>query len=257
MVSRTCAGCGAALTKDCISREHILPQWLAKEIHQPDISLKQYRHDEDLLPDELLRSHDLGSFAIKNVCASCNNGWMSRLETRAQSLVLNLMHMRSSLFQLTEDQRSTLSAWSIKTAFMIASVQPSISELPWHLFRRLAEEPQQVPVECAVLGAQLPFLPKGFLYSCPTDILEPGGHIVQVRIGFSIHNLHLVVVIPMTEAKRTVRASGVHIPLWPLNVEIRVMYQHLPTVPLASELINVLTQLVEAGIMHRRDVAPV
>ena len=48
-----------------------------------------------------------------------------------------------------------------------------------------------------------------------------------------------------------------HIPLWPLNVEIRVMYQHLPTVPLASELINVLTQLVEAGIMHRRNVAPV
>ncbi|MGA7236259.1 MAG: hypothetical protein WBY44_11300 [Bryobacteraceae bacterium] len=164
------------------------------------------------------------------------------------------MHMQASLFQLTEEQRSTLCAWSIKTAFMIASVQPSISELPWHLFRRLAEEPQQVPVECFVLGAQLPFLPKGFLYACPTDILEPGGRIVQVRVGFSIHNLHLVVVIPMTEAERTVRAWGV---LWPLNVEIRVMYQNVPTVPLASDLINVLTQFVEAGIIHRRTVAPV
>ncbi|MGA7236260.1 MAG: hypothetical protein WBY44_11305 [Bryobacteraceae bacterium] len=43
------------------------PPVLAKEIRQPDLSLKQYRHDEELVRDELLRSRDLGSFAIKNV----------------------------------------------------------------------------------------------------------------------------------------------------------------------------------------------
>ena len=257
MGSRTCVGCGVTLTKDCISREHILPQWLAEEIRLPEISLKQYRHDEDSPADELLRSHDLGSFAVKNVCTGCNNGWMSRLETRAQSLVSSLMHMQASLFQLAEEQRITLCAWSIKTAFMIASVQPSINDLPWHLFRRLAEDPQRMPVECSVLGAQLAFLPKGFLYACPTDVREPRGPAVQVRVGFSIDHLHFVVVIPMTEGERAVRASGVHIPLWPLDVEILVKYQNLPTVPQPGELINVLTQLVEAGILHRRSADPV
>jgi hypothetical protein len=110
MASRTCVGCGVTLTKDCISREHILPQWLAEEIRLPEINLKQYQHDEDSPADELLRSHDLGSFAVKNVCTGCNNGWMSRLETRAQSLVSSLMHMQASLFQLAEEQRITLCA---------------------------------------------------------------------------------------------------------------------------------------------------
>lgn len=35
-----------------------------------------------------------------------------------------------------------------------------------------------------------------------------------------------------------------------LGAEIRVQYQNLPTVPQATELINLLTQLVEAGIVH-------
>jgi hypothetical protein len=93
MAPDTCAGCGEPFTKVTRSREHILPQWLAREVEQPDLSLRHYLHSEDQPENALLRSHDLRSFVIKNVCTACNNGWMSQLEGRAQTTLLGLMHM--------------------------------------------------------------------------------------------------------------------------------------------------------------------
>jgi len=251
MANSNCVGCDKPFNEVSRSREHILPEWLALEVEQPDLSLKQYRHDEDRVEDELLRSHDLGSFVIKNVCSACNNGWMSRLEGRAKPILLELMNMRASLLQLSADQRTTLSAWAIKTAFMIASAQQSITNLPWHLFRQLGEEPERVPTECFVLAAQVPSLPKGFMYASPSDTLPETGPF-QVRIGFSINQLHFVVVIPQFPADRIVRTSGVHIPIWPLDVEILVHYESFPTLKTANELINFLVGLVTAGIVTRR-----
>src|SRR5579864_1677920 len=246
MANRICVGCNTPLTSDTISREHILPRWLAEEVREPNLSLKHYRHDEDLATDELLRSHDLGSFAVKNVCIRCNNGWMSRLESRAQPILLGLMKMQTSLLQLSVDQRASISAWAIKTAFMIASVQPGITDLPWHLFRGVAQEPERIPTECFVVGAQLQFLPKGFLYACPIDALSASTDLFQARIGFTIHQLHFAVVIPLVEAPRMVRTSGVHIPLWPLNLEILVRYENFPTLTSPNDLINFVTGLVRA-----------
>jgi hypothetical protein len=252
MANNTCVGCGKPFPDVARSREHILPEWLAKEVEQPDLSLKQYLHDEDKTENELLRSHGLGSFVIKNVCSACNNGWMSRLEGRAKPLILDLMNLQTGLLELSAEQRTTLSAWAIKTAFMIASAQQSITDLPWHLFRLLGEKPQRVPTECFVFATQLPSLPKGFLYACPSDASPESGRPVQVRIAFSIHHLHFVVVIPQFPAHRIVRTSGVHIPIWPLDAEIIVRYENFPRLETASELINFLADLVHAGIVTRR-----
>lgn len=252
MTTRVCVGCCEKLTNDVRSREHILPQWLAAEVVIPEMNLKHYRHDEDEKTDELLRSHGLGSFAIKNVCNKCNNGWMSRLEGRAKPLVLDLMNMRASMLQLSETERTTISAWAIKTAFMIASAQKTIGNLPWNLFRQLAEEPERVPAQCLVVGAQLPFLPKGFLYACPGDVLPHHQDPVSIRVGFSVHHLHFVVILPLIEAERLVRTSGVHFPLWPLDLEIIVRYETFPTITVPGELINFMTGLVQAAVVERR-----
>ena len=163
------------------------------------------------------------------------------------------MHMKASLLQLSREDRSTVSAWAIKTAFMIASAQQSAGELPWHLFRRLAEEPETVPTKCFVVAAQLPFLPKGFLYASPGDILPQYQDPVSIRVGFSIHQLHFVVVLPLLEAERVLRTSGVQLPIWPLDLEILVRYENFPTITVPGDLINFLTGLVHAGIVYKRD----
>jgi hypothetical protein len=251
MTQRTCVGCEEPLVKAIASREHILPEWLAAKVEDPALSLKHYRHDQETAEDEILRTHDLGSFAIKNVCVRCNNGWMSRLETKAKPTLLGLMHMRAGLFQLSVEERANVSAWAIKTAFMLSSPQKTIMGLPWHLFRRLKEESAEtIPSECVVLAAQLPFLPRGFLYACPTDELSAQADLVQVRVGFSINHLHFVVVIPIAEGPRAIRTTGIHIPLWPLDLDILVRYAPFPTLTSPNDLINYLTNLVQAGLIR-------
>jgi hypothetical protein len=174
------------------------------------------------------------------------------LRKRAKPLLLELMNMRASLLQLSERERTTISAWAIKTAFMIASAQQSVGNLPWNLFRQLAEESERVPTESFVVAAQLPFLPKGFLYACPGDVLPQYQDPVSIRVGFSVHHLHFVVTLPCLEAHRLVRTSGVHIPIWPLDLEIIVRYENFPTITVPGELINFLTGLVHAGIVQKR-----
>ncbi len=247
-MTKVCVACGKGLTKGTRSHEDILPKWLAKEIHIPNQRLKRYLHDEDADGDELQHSHELASFTIQNVCIACNNGWMSHLECRAREALLGLMNQQISLLQLSSAERTTISAWAIKTAFMIASAQQIKTDLPWHLFRQLAKEPERIPVECFVLAAQLPFLSDGFLYACPMDIMPPNQEPFQMRVGLTIRHLHFVVVIPLIRAERVVKASGVHIPIWPLDLEIRVAYKNFPIFNVPGDLINFLTDLVEAGI---------
>jgi hypothetical protein len=247
MASRECVGCGILLTNDVITREHILPRWLAEELHLPRVSYKHYRHDEDAARDELVRSHDLGSLAIKNVCSSCNNGWMASLEGRAKPTLLGLLNMKTTLLQMTEQERATVAAWAIKTAFMIASAQPDISGLPWYLFRGLARTPEQIPDECPVVAGQQDFL-DGFMHSSRTDLSSSNGQAIQARVGFSIRKLHFVVVIPFTAGQRMVRTSGVHLPIWPLESEILVRYAFFPTFSSPNDLINYLVDQVECGL---------
>jgi hypothetical protein len=131
---------------------------------------------------------------------------------------------------------------------MIASAQKSItSPLPWHLFRGLAAVPGNVPVECPVLATQLHFL-KGFLYACPGDVLSEYQGPVSLRVGFSIQQLHFVVVLPLLEAERVIRTSGVQLPIWPLDLEILVHYENFPTITVPADLINFLTGLVQVAL---------
>ena len=53
------------LTNDNISREHILPEWLAAEVHQPELTLKHYRHSEDTREDEQSQATNHGGSLTK------------------------------------------------------------------------------------------------------------------------------------------------------------------------------------------------
>ena len=245
---RQCVGCGCPMVDVPRTREHILPRWLASEIEMPGVSLKHYRHDENEQTDSLLRDHSLRTYVIKNVCGPCNNGWMSGLEGRAKPILLGLMNLKRTLLQLSDVDRITIATWAIKTAFMIASAQETKMDLPWHYFRQLASSTHEYPRECPVVSAQLP-VSTGFLYACPTDTPTKGGPLSQVRVGFSVRHLHFVVVIPLAEGPRMLRVSGIHLPLWPLEMEILLHYRQFPTITDPKEFINFITGMVEAGLV--------
>jgi hypothetical protein len=162
---RTCLGCGVALTGEVVTLEHALPQWLAKEIELPGVSLKHFRHNEEKPEDEVLRSHGLNTFGTNKLCAVCNNGWMSRLETAAKPLILGLMYQKTGITTLTDEARTILARWAVKTAFVISVTQSIQFDLPWAAFQGLGRNENEGPHGCFVLASQQQQLPKGFLYA--------------------------------------------------------------------------------------------
>lgn len=176
---------------------------------------------------------------------------MGQLEGRAKPFILALMNQKLGLLELSVDTRITLSRWAAKTAFMIASAQQSRVDLPWPIFQRLKDEGQG-PGNCFVVAVQLSQLPMGFTFTHQPEDLSPAEESVQVRVGFSINHLQFVVVIPIVEAPRVLLlAAGVHVPLWPLDVQAFARYEQFgEKFDSPAGMVNFLTGLVQAGLIR-------
>lgn len=173
---------------------------------------------------------------------------------QAKPHILELMSQKANLLSLDDEVRLILARWAVKTAFMIASVQTIQFDLPWAIFQRLKTHPAEGPVSCFVFASQQPSLPTGFLYTCPSDEL-PLGRPIQVRIGFSIHHLCFVVVLPIVGGARTIRtAASIQVPLWPLDLHVLAAYKKAPenlTTP--NQFLDFLTDTVQVGLVDTHD----
>ncbi len=255
MAKRTCLGCGVELCEDVVTLEHILPQWLAAEIEMPNVKLRHFRHDDGTNGNTLLREHGLNRYATRQVCFRCNGGWMSRLENQAKPLILSLMKGERSVLVLTDDERRILSRWAVKTAFLITTSEATKFPMPWEVLYALGRYEASGPERCVVFGSQQPNLPKGFLYTSPSDYFSQETTI-QARLGFSIHQLHFVVVVPFDRKPRVARiAAGIHTPLWPLGLICAAVYKSIPReLKTVHEYLHFLTNLIEVGVVTERTV---
>jgi hypothetical protein len=101
-----------------LTREHVFPQWLRKEVTVPPggevIGRNRIR--------QLQRTWDGKIFDLvsKSVCATCNNGWMSELEQRARSVLTTLLHSDSTV--LDDDAQLAIAEWAFKTACIFDQV---------------------------------------------------------------------------------------------------------------------------------------
>jgi hypothetical protein len=256
MANRTCLGCGVELTGDVVTLEHILPQWLASEIEMPNVKLQHFRHDDGTKENTLLREHGLNKYATRQVCFRCNGGWMSRLENQAKPLILSLMKAERSVLVLTDNERKTLSRWAVKTAFLITTSETIKFPMPWDVLYGLGRDEEAGPERCLMFANQQPNLPKGFLYNSPSDFFSEDG-LIQARLGFSIHHLHFVVVVPFDKRPRHARlAAGIHAPLWPLGLLCSAVYKPIPTeLKTPYEYLNFLTNLIEVGVVTKQTIA--
>lgn len=116
-VAASCAFCGAS---GRLTREHVFGKWLG------DIGLS--RDPVPMVAGPLNRlGRDLGVTppfrqTVQDVCGSCNNGWMSRLEGVAkQALTPFILGQPGSL--LPGDQ-GAIAAWVEKTALVAMLVSP-------------------------------------------------------------------------------------------------------------------------------------
>jgi hypothetical protein len=111
-VARSCVFCGG----DVDSREHVYPDWLTDELPGEGIFRHEIEREGVAIPPW---STARVSMRVRQVCGACNNGWMSRLETRAKPLIGPMT--RGEPFELrTWRDYATVTAWGYKTALMLA-----------------------------------------------------------------------------------------------------------------------------------------
>src|SRR5262245_50373870 len=111
--------CGGGPT----TREDLFPVWLVNQV-RADASMAEVTQQIGAQPSSTTRRGvgRRGLFRVRCVCAPCNNGWMSDLES-ANRRVLGALISDISMW-LTRVDKGPLAAWAIKTAMAFESVSP-------------------------------------------------------------------------------------------------------------------------------------
>lgn len=136
-----CAFCGSA----GVTKQHVWPDWLKTVIPREGTEHSQsLTRVNNAVPDVFIIRPELefhrgpfGARKIRNICATCNSGWMSRLETAAKPSLTELIMRRS----LTLDSASqlSLSAWAVMTSIMAEYTDKSSQSIPLEHRRHLME----------------------------------------------------------------------------------------------------------------------
>jgi len=202
MRNRNCIFCAAQLTGKK-SREHVFPLWMQDRWGLSDEGLLQTHFSET---GEVLssRHHDLRSHVCGGVCAPCNNGWMSTLETDAKPTVISLAEGQSTLSALTSGQSLILARWACKTAFALHAAANYRPIVPQNHFHSIRSDPTGLPLRVYVHARQHQHTQPFAWWQGPTwhvqaeeDVLTPEIDRVlraqAYKICFSVKDLILIV----------------------------------------------------------------
>lgn len=174
-----CIYCGAI---GLLSREHVFGRWLAETYSSAGLrhTVQRLSRSEvmEIFPKTPPKYHfrnierKEGNYQLKvrNVCQSCNNGWMSKLHTEAKDLVKLLAD--GGWRQFNASELEILSRWALMVsinlechAHILASIRPHLKDLMGG----------KMPMGWRVYIGQLP-TNKHANYS-HTRIIETGMHI--------------------------------------------------------------------------------
>jgi hypothetical protein len=104
-----------------MTNEHVLPKWLRDVLPGEGKMTMTYAPPGANEPTLTWKSVDPG-FKVKDVCATCNNGWMSALEGRAKPFLTPMIQGRGRTFY--DGGRRLISSWAFKTMLMFQLMEP-------------------------------------------------------------------------------------------------------------------------------------
>lgn len=114
-MSRECIFCGASP----VTKEHVFGAWLSP-LFQPPPGQKIYLDRETTIGNKRIKKRRLTKsidIQVRRVCKSCNESWMSNLETNVIEIISNLL--RGHWLSISLEQQKMLASWAAKTAIMI------------------------------------------------------------------------------------------------------------------------------------------
>lgn len=124
------------------SKEHILPRHLKDKIETHDGPVRVL--SDSLETGEILREyitdHSPLDMTIREVCIDCNNGWMSRIESDLDEILVRIAS--GEHLSLDRDESEVLRFWAAKTALVITLREKGLEKSD-HFFQMY--EKQGVP----------------------------------------------------------------------------------------------------------------
>ncbi|WP_216898412.1 hypothetical protein [Nocardia alni] len=207
---KTCAFCGVPSR---LTEEHIFGDWLRKLGYNGE-GLREIGD-----PPIVQRG---GPFTkkVKIVCASCNNGWMSRLEQDTKPLLIRLFRSHGRSIPLETDAQLTLARWAFKTAVVCAYSDKSQLELIPKEHRREFYENDEPPRH---VGVRM-----GMSTVPPLDPSK-GEHVAA-------YSLTPIEGTPITDDS-TINFSLYRITICLLNVVFCIL-GHMETIPMKEQIDN-------------------
>jgi len=127
--SKRCAFCGRS---GRLSGEHFFPKWAHPEVPMQRGPRASYSiiaesgggggaaYEEE---GRRRKNGDVAQTVMRVVCDTCNNEWMSRIETAAQHLLLRLM--RGERCRLSRDERIVVTTWIVLKFFVADAIENS------------------------------------------------------------------------------------------------------------------------------------
>jgi len=224
----------------------VVSKWLLKEFG-PNESMPLMRQLHDGSQQQTRVEIKLDSFRLKEVCESCNNGWMSQLETDAQPVILDLVRSQRNLSTLNAEERSILAAWAGKTAVIesraVGAECPVSGDYLQQIRRREGRPPNTFAVAACRTG-------KGSFAHMQVGIIRDligGGKASGNIILIAIPTLAFACAFPMLPIPfRPMCVKSLYVPLWPDPVLWRDMDQTpMPTGLQGLEHIAALTERIE------------
>jgi len=96
------------------NREHLWGRWIHARKDFGPLKKDSYQLGRTIIPNP--------EITVKSICAKCNNGWMSDLETKNIPTIGSMFSDLS--LTLDRTQQEMIAAWTIKTSIMLDSMRP-------------------------------------------------------------------------------------------------------------------------------------
>ena len=130
--------CGGAGPR---SEEAVFPNWLATALggQGPFYTTESTQLRGQEVTSRERKTGSLANLKLKDVCHSCNTGWMSRLENRSKDLLLPMIGDQSLRLSIPEQRH--LAAWCQRKALTLDAWYPD-RFLPANLLHRFSNSCQ-------------------------------------------------------------------------------------------------------------------
>jgi hypothetical protein len=146
-----CLACGP--TSSPMTKEHVFADWLLEELKSPTINF--YRRHGDGGTEPYRKTINLQSFQLRQVCKSCNNGWMASLEGRVKPTMVALMKGERQLSSLQDSEKWDLARWVAKTAIVDSYAIGAECPIDLSVLRWMRQNENDVPGRFAAAAFQV------------------------------------------------------------------------------------------------------